>query len=395
LLVDPVVMARRVEDSKLLGPSFPDIWKRSRGVTDMLPATILHALSGMFGSLLAEALLFPLDRIKFILQTRVDQVGFLKVLVSELQSGGLATLYKGLHVSMFKEGIHSFNYWCFHGMIFNAATSFGDTSKTAPGKRLLLNLVVKQLNWLCTTPFEVVSSVNQLAPDSPGIIISAARLYRSGGLSQFYRGLLVSLVLAINPAIMNTLITTFLQLMTPKVGWAQDEDGLSKPSASAVAVATAAAKMVSTFLTYPLIRVKMLQQTSSAGLSVLAVFKFVLASEGFRGLYRGVLATSYKTILWNSVMMMFKYWLTPHSVVTPPSTTKSFIELPPMQWMMREPFPVDLVTGEKLDQIISYLQAGPQTQKRVSIIEKRLDEVSCELKEIKSLLVQVLQQAKS
>ena len=71
---------------------------------------------------------------------------------------------------------------------------FEDTSATAPMRRLLLNLVSKQLNWLCTVlslarskgihslntfafargprtevPFEVVSSVNQMSVSGPEI----------------------------------------------------------------------------------------------------------------------------------------------------------------------------------------------------------------------------------
>ena len=95
--------------------------------------------------------------------------------------------------------------------------------------------------------------------------------------------------------------------------------------------ATAVAKMVSTLLTCPMIRVKVHQQTSDSGRSVFILFKLVLVSKGVCCLYRGVLATSYRTIVWNSAMRMLKYSLTLQSASTPPSSLKSFIELPPMQ----------------------------------------------------------------
>lgn len=89
---------------------------------------------------------------------------------------------------------------------------FEDTSATTPMKRLFLNLVSKQLNWLCTVPFEVVPSVNQMSSAPPGFLATAALLYQDFGLKAFYRGLAVSLILAINPAVMNTLITSMLRL---------------------------------------------------------------------------------------------------------------------------------------------------------------------------------------
>merc|ERR1719188_691859 len=101
-----------------------------------------------------------------------------------------------------------------HGMLFRCLTKADDTSRTPSGMRLLLNLLAKQLNWLCTVPFEVISSVNQLTPGSPGFVVTAVTLYKQGGVANFYRGLFISLVLAINPAIMNTLITTLLRVAT-------------------------------------------------------------------------------------------------------------------------------------------------------------------------------------
>merc|ERR1712061_684647 len=109
--------------------------------------------------------------------------------------------------------------------------------------------------------------------------------------------------------------------------------------------------MGATVLTYPLIRVKVLQQTTSGGAgTIMEVFKRILAQEGFFGLYRGVLAMSFKTVLWNSLMMAFKHVLGPNRAITPiaspPRTPLGLERLPMMPLMAREPFPVELLTAE-------------------------------------------------
>merc|ERR1712050_502912 len=100
---------------------------------------------------------------------------------------------------------------------------------------------------------------------------------------------------------------------------------------------------------------------------------------------------SYKTVLWNSMMMSFKHVLGPARMKTPPATPPS---LPPrgplsMPLMAREPFPVDLITNEKLDEILNYLRAtrhpSPR-QDRQEVLEGRMIELSNEMNEIKGLL---------
>ncbi|CAE7355066.1 PNC1 [Symbiodinium natans] len=288
------------------------------------PSVIAHALSGTIGSVLAEAILFPVDTIKLKVQTATanDPRGFLAMLFGLLGEAGFRGLYRGIGAALIKESIHSLNYWIFHGSLFRLFTEFEDTSATSPMRRLVLNLVSKQLNWLCTVPFEVISSVNQMSASAPGFAATAAALYQEGGLGAFYRGLTVSLILAINPAIMNTLITSMLRLRALLLQYlGADYAEAREHSAAALGAVTAMSKMVATVLTYPLIRAKVLQQTAASvysGQAFPSVMRQVLVTEGIGGLYRGMLAMSYKTVLWNSLMMAFKHLLGPKRAMTPP-----------------------------------------------------------------------------
>jgi len=297
---------------------------------------------------------------------------------------------------MIKESVHSLNFWLWHGFLFRHIAKFGDTSKTPTISRLLLNMLTKQLNWLCTVPFEAISNVNQLSGNSPGFFITAMAMYRAGGIGVFYRGLPVSLLLAINPAIMNTLITSLLRVVTA-VRQARGEDYLDSRDHGAATVggATALAKLVATSVTYPLIRGKVLQQTSTKALSLLAVLKQAVASEGVGGLYRGVVAMLFKTVLWNTMMMAFKHLLGPKRPMTPPASpalTSCLSAVRRVPLLGREPFPVEMMTVEKLNEILRFLklEQADSHNERIDRLEGGLTQATQEIREVKLLLMEAL-----
>jgi len=309
-------------------------------------------------------------------------------LIFVLRERGVSGLYRGLGGALLKESVHSFNYWCWHGLVFKHL-SRGDNSKTPAAMRLFLNTLAKQLNWFCTVPFEVVSNVNQVSPGSPGFLATASGLYREGGIASFYRGLFLSLVLAVNPAIMNTLITTFLRVfvvLRRMLGMKPESEG-QQYSSAAIGVATGVSKFVATLATYPLIRAKILQQTWSGqhSKSPLAIWRYIVATEGLRGLYRGVLAMSIKTVTWNGFMMMAKNMMGPRRMTTPPGTPLGR-SAHPLALMGREPFSDDVAVS-KLDEILRHLRGEASgVQARVDGLEGRIILMSEEMREIKGIL---------
>jgi hypothetical protein len=258
--------------------------------------------------------------------------------------------------------------------------------------RLLLNLLAKQLNWLCTVPLEVVSSVNQLK--GAGFFSTGRALYLEHGVGVFYRGLLVSMILAINPAIMNTLITSLLRIAASvKQASGADYAEARDHSVGTLGFVTGISKTVATIMTYPLIRTKILQQTQVDDAKTLVqVLRNIIATEGALGLYRGVLAMSYKTVLWNSLMQVFKKMLGPPRAITPPGSPFPKSTMP--TFMGREAFPSELITTEKLDEILAYLkmERSPEVnQQRIANLEQRLDVTMGEITEVKHLLTALVQ----
>lgn len=190
---------------------------------------------------------------------------------------------------------------------------------------------------------------------------------------------------------MHTLVTRFIKVITAvkkrtKAGDSEEED---MTDASVVFWATGFAKIIATMVTYPLIRAKVIVQTQRPGQGLGAVLASILASEGFSGLYRGVLAMTYKTVLWNSMMMYMKHRLVPR-LPTPPGTPElRHRDLTATPFFQRDPFPTDLLTADKLDEIIASLRQNPQMQ-RLQHLESKVHGISSDVQEIKQLLHQAL-----
>lgn len=365
-----------------------------RGKAQRLKMILLHAASGTVGSLLAEMLLFPVDTLKLHLQTSssVGGRGFFGTMLHIIRTRGIGSLYQGLPGALLKESFHSSNYFLWHGLLFQYVAKHDDTSMTSTTTRLLLNLIAKQLNWLCTVPFEVVSSVNQLK--GVGFFSTGRALYLEHGIGVFYRGLLVSMILAINPAIMNTLTTSLLRIVAGiKQACGADYAEARDHSPGTQGLVTGISKTIATILTYPLIRTKILQQTQVADAKTLSqVLRSIVATEGIFGLYRGLLAMSYKTVLWNGLMQAFKTMLGPPRAMTPPGSPGPKTTLPMV--MGREAFPSELVTTEKLDEILAYLKIEHEkkvSEKRVRKLEHHLDNTMSEITEVKLLLSALVQ----
>ena len=70
----------------------------------------------------------------------------------------------------------------------------------------MVNMFSQQVTRIFTSPVEVVANVNQSDPNSGGALRVFNRVLRDEGVGGFYKGLGISLVLSLNPALMFTLV---------------------------------------------------------------------------------------------------------------------------------------------------------------------------------------------
>jgi len=163
---------------------------------------------------------------------------------------------------------------------------------------LILNMLAQQFNRLLTNPIDVVANVNQGDPNSRGFFHTFVKLSR-GGVGTLWRGLSVSLLLSLNPALMFTLVGQFSAFLS------KCRRVETAPGAGDMFWISGVSKTIATLVTYPLIRAKAVMQTQG-GQGLFPMLVDVARREGIGGLYSGVWMLSYKTVLFNSLMMSLK-----------------------------------------------------------------------------------------
>merc|ERR1712046_455052 len=128
-----------------------------------------------------------------------------------------------------------------------------------------------------------------------------------------------------------------------------------------------------------------------------AVLREVAAAEGLRGLYRGLLAVTLKAVLFNSVMMAFKHMLQGSRALTPPGSPSALDTIARLPILGRQAFPVELLTADKLSEILSYIQGGKarQIERQVDRIDQRMDDIAGEVRSVKHLLTQLVNKTSS
>eukprot|EP00931_Biecheleriopsis_adriatica_P049896 TRINITY_DN28874_c0_g1_i1.p1 TRINITY_DN28874_c0_g1~~TRINITY_DN28874_c0_g1_i1.p1 ORF type:complete len:539 (-),score=109.08 TRINITY_DN28874_c0_g1_i1:40-1656(-) len=256
--------------------------------------------SGLVSSVGAEAILFPLDTVK--LRQQVDGGSAASVLQRVLREHGLSGLYQGLIGRLIQTITSNVGFFIWQTLFVQLALERTPMQeKLGTVASLVLNMLAQQINRLLTTPFDVVASVNQADPKSKGFFRTFYRLARTGGVPVLWRGLPVALLLSLNPALMFTLVgkmSDFLKVL---------RKSSSPLSSSDMFWISGIAKTIATLLTYPLIRAKaVIQAKATSDLGLWSMMSGIIREEGWMGLYQGVWIMSYKTVLFNSLMMAMK-----------------------------------------------------------------------------------------
>ncbi|CAK9053290.1 Peroxisomal adenine nucleotide carrier 1 (GmPNC1), partial [Durusdinium trenchii] len=262
--------------------------------------------SGLVSSVGAEAALFPLDTVK--LQQQVYGGTAASVLKRLVAQKGLRGVYQGLIGRLIQTITSNVGFFVWQTVFVQL--SLRQVQAHQPGQEklgtvtaLIVNMLAQQINRLLTTPFDVVASVNQADPNSKGFFHTFYRMGSTGGVKELWRGLPVALLLSLNPALMFTLVgklSDFVKALrkTAPEGFLSSSDMFWISGIS---------KAVATLLTYPLIRAKaVIQTTGGDHLGLWGMLAGIVRKEGWLSLYQGVWIMSYKTVLFNSLMMALK-----------------------------------------------------------------------------------------
>jgi solute carrier family 25 (peroxisomal adenine nucleotide transporter), member 17 len=224
-----------------------------------------------------------------------------------VEKEGVQSLYKGLIPVMQSSCISNFVYfYVFHFL----KRLRGKEAQSALGD-LLLGAIAGSVNVLSTTPFWVVNTrlkMQGITADLPykDLIGGLKYISKHEGIQKLWSGTMASLLLVSNPAIQFSVYETIKRQLVPIIGDGKDT------SVFIYFLIGAVAKLVATFLTYPvqIIQTKMRhghkdqKEGQIEALGTFEMLKNILKSKGIAGLYSGFEAKVWQTVLTAALMFM-------------------------------------------------------------------------------------------
>lgn len=285
-----------------------------------------HAVAGSTGTVLATLLLFPLERLKTLLQLEPSTgLGVRGVLLRVLREEGRDGLYRGCGPMLQTVGTSNFVYFfLFDGFKERLAKALGrEEGEVGPYETLASSAIAGALNMILTEPLwracvvaqartrPVASSADGCGPSAccrssdlvaRGAFGTVRQMWLAEGLRALWRGLGSSLWLVLNPVI---------QFFVYDVLKAVRLNNADISSIEAF-VMGAAAKALATVLTFPLqvaqSRLRNAKEASSGNMQrpelqgMVPCLRALLLENGIGGLYFGLLPKLVQTVTQAALM---------------------------------------------------------------------------------------------
>ncbi|XP_015108423.1 peroxisomal membrane protein PMP34 isoform X1 [Diachasma alloeum] len=270
--------------------------------------TLVHAISGAAGSVVAMATFFPLDTVRSRLQLEEDRqakntLATIRDLVSK---EGPCTLYRGVVPVLQSLCASNFVYfYAFHGL-----KRMRNSKNQTAGNDLLLASIAGVTNVLATTPLWVVNTRLKTRGiggvhepnnnDYVTLLEGIIHIWKYEGIRKLWAGTLPSLILVSNPAIQFMIYESIKRRVNASLGtpaWVFFTIG-------------AIAKAVATTLTYPLqlVQAKLRHGHNYKNLpsdaGTIQMLLYILKTQGLGGLYKGMEAKLLQTVLTAALMFL-------------------------------------------------------------------------------------------
>jgi hypothetical protein len=281
-------------------------------------------LSGGFSSATTKTMTAPLSRMTILLQVSSDSAGknfnLMESLRSVVRNEGIRSLWKGNLVSVIhKVPYGSVNYYAYEYTKVRLLRPFWN-SDTDPGihVRFLCGLAGGACASSLTYPLDIVRTRLATASKSGGTIYGTMKdiITGEGGIGALGKGLPAtvmcqSLNLAINFAIYESLQVRVIQLEKELIAKYIGQDYVSsrqRGSFLSSLICGACAGTTASLIVFPLDLIRRRQQIAVGANtpSIQQVAMQVLKSDGFKGLYRGIVPELAKVV--PAVAMNFYFY---------------------------------------------------------------------------------------
>lgn len=162
---------------------------------------------------------------------------------------------------------------------------------------MVITTLAGSLTTLITTPIWLIQT--RMCVDETGkktLLEHIKDIYKEGGVRAFWKGLVPSLVLVLNP-IINFLIYEYLR----KKMIQRNEN----PAFLVIFFISVIAKFIATWITYPILTLKTRAFTNEKNNKYFQLINDYIKKEGFFALYRGLTTKLFQTLMYNAFMMIF------------------------------------------------------------------------------------------
>lgn len=256
--------------------------------------------------------LYPLDIVKTRLNTGVDEdgvpyKGVLDVVRRQWDKKGLLGFYHGIRVKLVQDVVRSVSFFyvfaILKGMYVKKRGGIG------VGANLGLGYLSATINLLFTMPVEVCNTRQMTGFSEGGIITIMLELLKQQGFGGLYTGIWANFLLCLNPAIKHAV---FDQV---KARLLRLTSGKTRLTTAQSFMLGATATMIASTFTFPAARARAILQTqrlSAANakgtkpLRAIHVLQTIVASEGWRGLYKGLGPQLVKGVLSSALLLTTK-----------------------------------------------------------------------------------------
>ncbi|KAH6936593.1 hypothetical protein HPB50_019778 [Hyalomma asiaticum] len=277
--------------------------------------TLVHAVGGAAGSAVAMTVFFPLDTVRSRLQVEQhrESKSTLALLREILREEGPGGVYRGLGPVLTSLWCSNFVYfYSFHGL--RSVVSAGDARRHGALSDLLLAALAGVVNVLTTTPLWVVNTRIKMQgakladgdreslrkhPRYEGLWHGLVHIARTEGLPALWASTLPSLVLVSSPAV-QFMVYEALKRRAGSAG--------VPLNGAVVFLIGAVSKVISTVATYPLQLVQAKLRYGCppelANKNLLGILMHIARTQGLPGLYRGLEAKLWQTVLTAALMFV-------------------------------------------------------------------------------------------
>lgn len=270
----------------------------------------VHAIAGAVSASVALALTYPLTTITTRQQIALGSAKDTtppeakpKSLEGQLRE--LASLYGGLKPAVagtfISQGLYFYFFQIFKNMFEKAGLSM------TPINSLIIGSIAGAVNVMVTNPVWVVVTRMQKEGSSQSFSDVVSGIYEREGVRSFWKGVVPSLILVSNPAIMYMVYEPMYASVKQKLKKNENVPPLTTFFLGAFS------KLVATIFTFPIQTVKARLQAedgksdpSATKHSVRSIIRQTLRERGVAGLFKGIEAKIVQTVLNAALTMMLK-----------------------------------------------------------------------------------------